>query len=184
MIPVDEALYKSCYCEENVYKLCENWPLNRENFWAVLISNEIKCVPLWRQKSSRKEGGYCLWDYHVIGIQKNPETSKVFDLDSTLEWGVDFSTYWRETMNLEESSLYPERYQRKFRVIPAPLYLTLFSSDRSHMLDANGKYLHEPPEWPPIFNLIPTNLMDLLDMSKKIDNCQVMDEQSFFAFFA
>ncbi|CAM5088540.1 unnamed protein product [Eretmochelys imbricata] len=49
------CVYTSCYCEENVWKLCEyirsydQYPL--EEFYAVFISNERRMIPLWKQQS-------------------------------------------------------------------------------------------------------------------------------------
>ncbi|XP_043363321.1 protein N-terminal glutamine amidohydrolase isoform X3 [Dermochelys coriacea] len=49
------CVYTSCYCEENVWKLCEyirsydQYPL--EEFYAVFISNERRMIPLWKQRS-------------------------------------------------------------------------------------------------------------------------------------
>ena len=37
---------------------------------------------------------------------------------------------------------------RMFRVIPANVFLDTFASDRSHMLDAEGKWLKPPPSYP------------------------------------
>lgn len=35
-------------------------------------------------------------------------------------------------------------------MVPAPLFLAHFASDRSHMRDAGGGWLQPPPFWPPI----------------------------------
>jgi hypothetical protein len=37
---------------------------------------------------------------------------------------------------------------RQFRVIPADEFLSTFASDRSHMLDEDGKWLKTPPSYP------------------------------------
>jgi len=37
---------------------------------------------------------------------------------------------------------------RAFRVVPSDLYLSTFASDRSHMLNADGSWLHPPPTYP------------------------------------
>lgn len=195
MISATEAPYQSCYCEENVYKLFEKirdldgeGNLNLEDFWAVMISNDDKMIPLWAQKAAREPGLYVLWDYHVIVISKSTSesssSSKVFDLDSVLGWGVDFETYWNETMNPEKMQKVQTKYRRKFRLIPAHIYLRLLSSDRSHMLDANGKYLKPPPTWPKILqDSTRSNLMDLIDMSLQFPGTQVMEEKVMEEFF-
>nr|XP_034957346.1 protein N-terminal glutamine amidohydrolase-like [Zootoca vivipara] len=49
------CVYTGCYCEENVWKLCEYirnqnlYPL--EEFYAVFISNDRRTVPLWEQRA-------------------------------------------------------------------------------------------------------------------------------------
>uniref|UniRef100_A0A663DRR0 Protein N-terminal glutamine amidohydrolase n=1 Tax=Aquila chrysaetos chrysaetos TaxID=223781 RepID=A0A663DRR0_AQUCH len=53
--PRPACAYTSCYCEENVWKLCDyirsqhQYPL--EEFYAVFISNDRRMIPLWKQKS-------------------------------------------------------------------------------------------------------------------------------------
>ena len=57
MLPQSEAgnfAYTACYCEENVYKLCEHGAAN-----------------------------IVVWDYHVFVVQKVPEgAALVWDLDT------------------------------------------------------------------------------------------------------
>ncbi|CAI5438482.1 unnamed protein product [Caenorhabditis angaria] len=52
----EEFPYKSCYCEENIYKFLEI--LKNDSFYAVLISNKNQQIPLWKQKI--KQGLCCL----------------------------------------------------------------------------------------------------------------------------
>uniref|UniRef100_UPI0037E85C61 protein N-terminal glutamine amidohydrolase isoform X1 n=2 Tax=Semicossyphus pulcher TaxID=241346 RepID=UPI0037E85C61 len=53
----ENCVYTSCYCEENVWKLCEFVRLEKtaplEELFVVFISNENRMVPLWKQKSGR-----------------------------------------------------------------------------------------------------------------------------------
>lgn len=70
--------YTSCYCEENVWKLCEKIChsknlaplLEEESVFAIFISNDNKTVPLWCQLASQDQEGYVVWDYHVILVIK------------------------------------------------------------------------------------------------------------------
>ena len=48
---------------------------------------------------------------------------------------------------LTKPILYLHRF---FRVIPAASFLQTFASDRSHMLNDDGKYMEMPPDYPPI----------------------------------
>ncbi|KAM8811087.1 protein N-terminal glutamine amidohydrolase-like [Eudromia elegans] len=67
--PRPACVYSSCYCEENVWKLCEyirrrdQYPL--EEFFAVFISNERRMIPLWKQKSGRGDEAV-VWDSRVV----------------------------------------------------------------------------------------------------------------------
>uniref|UniRef100_A0A8R1DRR2 Protein N-terminal glutamine amidohydrolase n=1 Tax=Caenorhabditis japonica TaxID=281687 RepID=A0A8R1DRR2_CAEJA len=181
MIPRADAAYQSCYCEENVYKLIES-AKTRDGVYAVFISNDCQMVPLWCQKSAKDPSGFVVWDYHVIAIHKKRGGTKVYDLDSTLPWGVDFEIYWRNTM--KESNHYEDNVQRKFRVIPADVYLNLLSSDRSHMKNISGEFIKPPPDWPIINSHIPSNLMTLIRMSETVDMTTVMDEKEMSDFFS
>ena len=70
--------YTSCYCEENVWKLCDKirntknliYLQEEDKAFVVFISNENRTVPLWRQSASEEEEGLVIWDYHVILIIK------------------------------------------------------------------------------------------------------------------
>ena len=64
----------------------------------------------------------------------------VYDLDSHLSFPCSFESYFSKTF-LPLQGLLPERY---FRVIPHLIYLTYFSSDRSHMKNSSVP----PPTWP------------------------------------
>lgn len=52
MISAEEALYQSCYCEENVYKLIEKID-DKNGIFAIIISNDCKMIPLWKQKAAK-----------------------------------------------------------------------------------------------------------------------------------
>ncbi|KAJ7219824.1 hypothetical protein O6H91_Y468400 [Diphasiastrum complanatum] len=119
--PVDRGVfaYTACYCEENVYHLCKSLVhLNlaapdASDLFVAFISNSVKQVPIWRQRSSAQENGLCMWDYHVVCIQKSLETDAgafVWDLDTTLPFPVSFIQYIEEA--LQSSMVMNPRYQR------------------------------------------------------------------------
>ncbi|XP_029325301.1 protein N-terminal glutamine amidohydrolase isoform X3 [Mus caroli] len=60
----DACVYNSCYCEENIWKLCEYIKTHNqyllEECHAVFISNEKKMVPIWKQQA-RPENGPVIW---------------------------------------------------------------------------------------------------------------------------
>ena len=66
-LPID-AVYTSCYCEENIYKLCEDFASrptisNNWSIWAVFISNTDKKV---RFHGYSRPGHYaCLDPMHL-----------------------------------------------------------------------------------------------------------------------
>ena len=77
--PAGQCSYAACYCEENVYKICQSLA-NTEGgeltkAWAVFVSNKKRVVPLWRQKAGRDEEKLVIWDYHVILIYR-PDTDR------------------------------------------------------------------------------------------------------------
>ncbi|KAJ8334463.1 hypothetical protein SKAU_G00401020 [Synaphobranchus kaupii] len=100
-----ECMYTSCYCEENVWKLCEHVKNQNkgtfDHIYAVFISNER------RMKSSRG-GQPVVWDYHVILLHKSPTEQKALQSEEFIK-----PAFWR-----------------KMRVIPAEAYLKNFASDR------------------------------------------------------
>ncbi|XP_052559953.1 protein N-terminal glutamine amidohydrolase isoform X1 [Tympanuchus pallidicinctus] len=148
--PRAACVYTSCYCEENVWKLCEyirsqdRYPL--EEFYAVFISNDRRMIPLWKQKSGHGDEPV-VWDYHVILLHvPGGEQNFIYDLDTVLPFPCPFEMYSAEAFRPDDS-LHPE-FHRKIRMIRADLYLKTFASDRSHMKDANGKWQKPPPSYP------------------------------------
>ncbi|XP_066032576.1 protein N-terminal glutamine amidohydrolase isoform X2 [Chamaea fasciata] len=148
--PRPACAYTSCYCEENVWKLCDyirsqkNYPL--EEFYAVFISNDRRMIPLWKQKSGHGDEPV-VWDYHVILLHvASGEQNFIYDLDTVLPFPCPFDVYSGEAFRSDDS-LRPE-FHRKIRMIRADLYLKTFASDRSHMKDADGKWQKPPPPYP------------------------------------
>jgi protein N-terminal glutamine amidohydrolase len=109
-------------------------------------------------------------DYHVFVL--NQYTSEVFDLDSTLSFPCEFNVFCKET--LQPQIELPKEFSRYFRIIPAPLFLKHFCSDRSHMV-SSGKPM---PVLPCIGQGM--NLYEYIDMSPK-DSIYgtVVDETEF-----
>ncbi|XP_030363145.1 protein N-terminal glutamine amidohydrolase isoform X1 [Strigops habroptila] len=163
--------YTSCYCEENVWKLCEyirsqdRYPT--EEFYAVFISNDRRMIPLWKQKSGHGDEPV-VWDYHVILLHvSSGEQNFIYDLDTVLPFPCPFDVYSVEAFRLDDG-LRPE-FHRKIRMIRADLYLKTFASDRSHMKDANGKWQKPPPSYPCIETAdSKMNLDDFISMNPKV----------------
>ncbi|XP_062044013.1 protein N-terminal glutamine amidohydrolase isoform X4 [Lepus europaeus] len=148
--PRDACVYSSCYCEENIWKLCEHiknhdqYPL--EECYAVFISNERKMIPIWKQQA-RPGNGPVIWDYHVVLLHvSSGGQSFIYDLDTVLPFPCPFDTYVEDAFKSDDD-IHPQ-FRRKFRVIRADSYLKNFASDRSHMKDSSGNWREPPPPYP------------------------------------
>ncbi|RKP15359.1 N-terminal glutamine amidase-domain-containing protein, partial [Piptocephalis cylindrospora] len=142
------------YCEENAYLLAQYLikeglvEKDSQSLSVVMVSNPIRKVPMWHQKASKSMDGFIVWDYHVFLVARTSAGTWVLDRDSALPFPSTFHSYVQQTF--QPGVCLNEKFQRFFRVIPAVEYLSLFSSDRSHMLDESGKYQAPPPSYPPI----------------------------------
>ncbi|XP_060064684.1 protein N-terminal glutamine amidohydrolase-like [Ylistrum balloti] len=172
LIPTaDKCTYTSCYCEENVWKLCEHVkeknPDRLAYCYCVFISNENKQIPLWHQKSSHSPDGVVVWDYHVIFVYNEGDISLVYDLDTDLPFPCNFTEY--AAKGIRPNSTIKTQYYRKFRVITGSEFLSTFASDRSHMLDANKQWLSEPPPYPCLQTPDSTNnIQDFISMDPEV----------------
>lgn len=144
-----ECVYTSCYCEENVYKLAEDFLKNGLGAsFAVFVSNDAKSVPILKQKSSSKSNGMVVWDYHVIFVHKckcSGNISLVYDLDTQLKFPEVGTNYLDQSFLPREAI--KNKYAPFFRAVPIESFLSIFASDRSHMIDKNGKYMSSPPNY-------------------------------------
>ncbi|XP_015229869.1 PREDICTED: protein N-terminal glutamine amidohydrolase [Cyprinodon variegatus] len=148
----ENCVYTSCYCEENVWKLCEFFRTEKtaplEQLFVVFISNDKRVIPLWKQKSGHGDHPV-FWDYHVVLLQVHPQSdSLVYDLDSELSFPCSLGLYGAMAFR-SDRHIRPE-YHRKLRVIPANSFLLNFASDRSHMRNPDGTWKMPPPPYPPI----------------------------------
>ncbi|KAK9366583.1 N-terminal glutamine amidase-domain-containing protein [Lipomyces kononenkoae] len=170
-----ELPYWSCYCEENIHKACEILQSDLKAvtshilLYAVFVSSPTRAVPLFCQRSSHRDDGLVIWDYHVILIKVVDDDSYVLDFDTTILANneqlnvrdgcrkVDFIPFAEYAdLTFHHSWSLPADLRRYFRVISSKDYLSTFASDRSHMLvvdDSGGgrsKYGKAPPPWPQI----------------------------------
>ncbi|KAF9452261.1 hypothetical protein P691DRAFT_722298 [Macrolepiota fuliginosa MF-IS2] len=152
--------YTRCYCEENVYLLCQEFMTRKDvhehwEVWAVFISNERKTVALWEQKVAREEGAPVVWDYHVIllleakgigngsawGSRGGVGTSDRSSRNGVQSWVYDFDTAitpvpcpWDEYMMRTFPYELTPQYRSSFRLITGEVFINHFASDRSHMV--------------------------------------------------
>jgi len=144
--------YTPYYCEENVLRLAEH--RDRPDDWVLMISNRARRVALARQHAGRGPGGIVVWDYHVILANRPVEqagSTLVIDRDSSLEQPVPLCRYLALTF---PRTLFRMGFsdEPSFTLVAAADYRARFSSDRSHMLDVDGHYVHQPPPWPATYD--------------------------------
>ena len=158
-----EWKYQPYYCEENAWQLCQAAPFERQPVWVVVITNDERTCPLWNQKACASPARPVFWDYHVVVVTGRGGDARVWDLDTRLGAPVAFETWWRGTFPSLEG--FPPELQPSFRLVTKDAYLEKLSSDRSHMVDAEGEWKHQPPEWSRIYDEARgMNLGDFLDL--------------------
>ncbi|XP_002122600.2 protein N-terminal glutamine amidohydrolase [Ciona intestinalis] len=165
----EDCVYTKCYCEENIWKLCDSIrKVNLEvlpHLSVVFISNQTRSIPIWKQKSAKSEELPVIWDYHVILLYLDQNCTKhmIYDFDSSLAFPTEASEYCTEAFCPQIQLKLP--YQQFFKVIPADEYLKNFASDRSHMMLEDNKWSADPPDYPPISTESSTmNLDDFICM--------------------
>ncbi|XP_063780460.1 protein N-terminal glutamine amidohydrolase isoform X2 [Pseudophryne corroboree] len=150
-LPVrSDCCYTSCYCEENVWKLCEyirdQSPLPLEEFYAVFLSNEKRMIPVWMQQAGRRDDPV-IWDYHVILLHVcSGGQRSIYDLDTVLPFPCPCDLYIKEALRSDHNI--PQDLRRKLRLVRADEFLRTFASDRSHMKDPDNKWKKTPPSYP------------------------------------
>ncbi|CAJ1084285.1 protein N-terminal glutamine amidohydrolase [Xyrichtys novacula] len=178
--------YTSCYCEENVWRLCESVKTERtaplEELFVIFVSNQNRMVPLWKQKSGRGDQPV-IWDYHVILLHVGPQNrSLVYDLDSALSFPCSLELY--ATQALRSDRQINPAYHRCLRVVPADSFLLNFASDRSHMKNPDGTWKMPPPPYPPIHTAeAQMNLDDFISMDPQVGWGQVYNLDQFLHRF-
>ena len=142
-----DQTYTSCYCEENVWKLCDKIQnsknlrnlVEKGNVYAIFISNENKTVPLWQQSASENEDGLVVWDYHVILAMKG-EKCMVFDLDTKLPYPCEFEQYSERTFQSDDDIM--EKFHRKFRVITIQEFLEELAMKQHTFFNFSCRFLN------------------------------------------
>ncbi|CAH1789410.1 unnamed protein product [Owenia fusiformis] len=180
----ENCVYTKCYCEENVWKMCEMITRNSgtntiQRCFAVFVSNPLRMVPLWCQKASPDPlNKPVCWDYHVFLVYPSPSCSLVYDLDTILPYPCTLDEYVSNTF-ISDNHLKPD-YHRFFRVIPAVDYLRVFASDRSHMLTDEGTWQATPPEYPCIQSeCSKNNIQEFINMEADKGYGHVMKLEQF-----
>jgi hypothetical protein len=174
---IKEFKYSANFCEENIWHLCQNPALAGFYKRVLIVSNSKSYCPFRFQKSIH---GYEIvwWNYHVILLAKNQESSLIYDFDSTLPIPISAKDYMQMTFRISEN--WKEENLPCFKAIDAGDYLTSFVSDRSHMKDALGNWLSSPPRWPIIGNNGDLPLPALMDF-KSTSNEQIFSLEEMIA---
>lgn len=156
----DDCLYKAFYCEENIWKLCQQPRFEDLESYVCVITNKAQCCAFLAQRASVTEKGFLTWDYHVILLAKERKNWLVYDLDTQLAFPISLEVY----LDRSFPSIFPAEYRPLFRLVCPRRFRTEFRSDRSHMLNDNGDYAAPIPSWePPGQGEGPTNFADLID---------------------
>lgn len=173
---VAEIRYQPCYCEENVWFLCQDERVNPASAQVVIVTNWLRGVRMWSQRATFPRP--VVWDYHVF-VWSSPY---VWDLDTLLGFPVPDELYFRRSfwspalpgdavgtvhttgaVQNGDSPLDGADFAPEFRLVAASDYVRKFGSDRSHMMDDADRFLSPPPPWPPLSaGTVP--LMDWLDL--------------------
>ncbi len=149
--------YTENYCEENIYLLAAGLPFRGEQAYVLFISNLEGRVAMIRQRA--RPEGVVLWDYHVVLLSCEPDW-EVWDFDTTEPFPRSASDYLELSFPVDA----PDSYRPLFRLVEVDTFLRDFSSDRSHMRDASGRFKSPPPPWPPIHADSDSNLSRFIDM--------------------
>ena len=174
----DDVAYTPFYCEENIWHLSLSPGLGDRERWVVFISNPARTCALWSQRASRDRISAVVWDYHVILVAAAPSGGfEVFDLDTIAGFPLSVPFYLKATFPFGDGVPAPVR--PRFRVVEAARLRRTFSSNRSHMRTADGKWLRPPPPWPIIQAPgVEMNLPAFLDMENDHFG-EVFDLESF-----
>ena len=193
----EQCTYTACYCEENVWKLCEQFKSHRrdiDTLYVVFISSHERMIALWKQKAGdSKLDHLAVWDYHVILLlkEKNDKKALVYDLDSVLPFPVEACDYVRVALRpgvVLRVGGWPGTKipDKSYRVIPGETYLQEFASDRSHMVKKDGGWIADPPTYPAIAsNNSTNNIQEFISMDpSSLAPGQVMSEEEFTKTFS
>lgn len=153
--------YASCFCEENIWWLCQETRFAQSLAEVVFISNPERCCAMFGQKAATVPDGPVFWDYHVVLCVHDGGGHEVWDLDCKA--GTPLGAREWLTYTFEPAQKLPEIVWPLFRLIPASQYVENFSSNRAHMLNEEGNPLMPFPSWPAISNR-ESNLFQFVDM--------------------
>jgi hypothetical protein len=154
-----QRAYHPFFCEENVWRLLADGALPEPGA-ALFVTNAARTVAMWGQRAARQDP--ILWDYHVAALL--PDAGLVVDLDDRERVARPLGEWLGHAFRPARAAWRP-----RFRLVPRAAFLAVFSSDRSHMLDAAGTARAPFPPWPAPFRAeLGNTLVRLLDLDDAI----------------
>lgn len=163
LMEIKEFNYSANFCEENIWHLCQNQELEGFSKKVLIISNAKRNCPFKFQKSINGDE-VVWWNYHVVLLAENKDSSFVYDFDSTLRIPATAKEYFSRTFDFSSNEQVVD--SPFFKVIDSVSYLDSFNSDRSHMKDSSGKWISDPPKWQIIGGGGELPLPELLDFTE------------------
>lgn len=163
---IKEFKYSANFCEENIWHLCQNPELEGFSKKVIIVSNSNRNCPFRFQKSINGDE-FVWWNYHVILFAYQKQSNFIYDFDSTLSVPMTGKEYLQKTFQRHEN--WKETDLPCFKAIDSKDYLNSFTSDRSHMKDAEGNWLSAPPKWASIGKDGGLPLPSLLDFTDSSD---------------
>jgi hypothetical protein len=130
--------HQSFFCEENVWHLVTGAGLPRPRA-AVFVANDAGAVPMWGQRAAACDP--LVWDYHVVALL--PAAAVIVDLDDRISPAWSLDAWLEHAFRIDDPELAP-----RFRVVDEVDLRRTFSTDRSHMLAADGSPCQPLPPWP------------------------------------
>jgi protein N-terminal glutamine amidohydrolase len=157
-VPWRETPWQPFFCEENVWQLLRGADLPAPAA-ALFVTNAARQVAMWGQRAAPADP--ILWDYHVVAAAGG----QIFDRDDRDGVPRPVMSWLQHAFRRDvEAALRP-----RFRVVAAASFLATFSSDRSHMLDTNGRPLQPFPAWTmPYRSELGMTLLRFLDLQDPI----------------
>ncbi len=139
--------YQPFWCEENIWHLAAADEVGSGERVVLVVTGAGGHVACWGQGTA-PPGEATLWDYHVVLAVRGHGPAVIWDLDTRVGCPVSLATWMECTFPRPDQVR--AWFQPRFLVIPAGEYRRDFSSDRRHMLAADGTWQQAPPSWPMI----------------------------------
>lgn len=134
------------YCEESIARLsgCEELMGLTAEVWTLCHGSGGFVMA--RQQKGEGELGLISWDYHVVLLVSDGSEHRIYDPDSQLGCPVPARRWLRESFPTLLGLFAAPR--PLVRVLEAGRYREILRSDRSHMMDDEGRWIAPPPPWP------------------------------------